>query len=286
MKKIRFVIDSTFGVSDEYREKHGIIVNPLSVIVDGQAYLDDIEIKLSKVMDAVEAGKKVTTSQPNPNTYRQIFDQLFLEGAEQIICLTLSSTFSGTIQSAAFAKNEHQRSHDIYVHDTNTTHIGAILLLETAVEAALKGKNADEIIQIIEANKVGSGILLSLKSLDVLFKAGRLSKLKTIIGNLLHVKPVVRYYNTKIEVIKKVRTDQKVYDFFIQYIKQLHFPGTLRMRISHIKAIDRANILLELVKANFPGVNVSIGQELNPVLAIHISNGGIGLAWMFEKAYE
>lgn len=283
MKKIKFVVDSTFGVSNDYLIKHGIKVNPLSVIIDDDVYLDGITIQLPAVMAAVEAGKKVTTSQPNPITYLKLYDELFSEGADQIICLTLSKTFSGTIQSATLAKNEHARSNDIFVLDTDTTHIGAILLLESAIEAAQKGKTAPEIIEIINKNKVGSTILLSLKSLDVLFRAGRISKIKTILGNLLHVKPVVRFFKTKVEVIKKVRTDQKVYDYFMHYIKQQPYHGKLKMRISHINAIERANILLEQVKKNFPKAEVSIGEELNPVLAIHIANGGIGLAWIYDN---
>ena len=58
MKKIRFIIDSTFGIAPEYLKKYQILVNPLNVIVDGVSYLDGVEIQVKDVMEYVAQGKK------------------------------------------------------------------------------------------------------------------------------------------------------------------------------------------------------------------------------------
>ena len=283
--KIRFIVDSTFGVPADYLHEKQILVNPLHVIVSDQDYLDEVDIKLYEVMDAVLAGKKVTTSQPTPQSYLKLYRQCFDEGADQIICLTIPSNLSGTVQSALIAKNEHPRAADIFVHDTSAVHVYATMLLETAVRAAENGKSGEEIIDVIKTNWVDGAVLLSLKTLDVLFKSGRLSRLKMLIGNLLHVKPIVLYKNRKLEIIKKVRSERKVFEFCTQFIQaaQANAVGTLRIRLTHVNALERARSLQKHLQAVFPGVEITIGLEITSVLAIHIAYGGIGVGWIFER---
>lgn len=285
MKNIRFIVDSTFGVKDDYIEKHQIKIVPLNVIIDGKSYIDKDEISLYQVMDAVEAGKKVTTSQPSPGKYYEAYEQLFEEGADQIIVLTISSVLSGTIGSANVARIEHPRANDIFCHDTLSAHVQANLLLETGVNAALRGLEGEDIVNVIKANYPESGVLMSLNDLSILFKSGRLSKIASIIGNLLHVKPVVAYFHEKVEVVKKVRTDNKVYEFFRDFLIDLKnkIKGKLRIRITHVNALDRAKALKEVLVKAFPDTEVEIGLEITAVLAIHIAYGGIGMGWIFER---
>lgn len=285
MKNIRFIIDSTFGVKDDYLLENKIEVVPLNVIIDGKTYIDKEEISLYEVMDAVGAGKKVTTSQPAPGRYLEAFDKLFSEGADQIIILTISSVLSGTIGSANAARIDHPRSADIYCHDTLAAHVQANMLLETAVAAVKRGVEGEKIINVIKNNYQESGVLMSLNDLNILFKSGRLSRIASFIGTLLHVKPIVAYYHEKVEVIKKVRTDVRVYDYFCDFVRNLSTQnrGKLRIRITHVNALKRAEDLKAKLVKMFPNTEVEIGLEITAVLAIHIAYGGIGMGWIFEK---
>lgn len=285
LKNIRFIVDSTFGVKEDYIKEHQIEVVPLNVIIDDQTYLDGIDIPLYDVIDAVNAGKKVTTSQPSPGTYLKAFDKLFSEGADQIIVLTISSVLSGTIGSANAARAEHARMNDIFCHDTLAAHIQATMLLETAVNASLRGLEGEQIIEVIKTNYQDSGVLMSLNNLTILSKSGRLSKISSFIGNLLHVKPIVAYYKEKTEVIKKVRSSLKVYEFFRDFLLDLKekCTGKLHIRLTHVNAIDRAKALQKVLQEAFPDINVEIGLEITAVLAIHIAYGGIGMGWIFER---
>src|SRR5690606_25782340 len=104
--KVKLLVDSTFNLSKEYIEENNIEVIPLNVIIDGKAYLDQIEINIDDVMIAVEEGKKVTTSQPTPHSFITYFSKIKEQGYSDIICMTLSSTLSGTYQAANIAKSE------------------------------------------------------------------------------------------------------------------------------------------------------------------------------------
>ena len=285
MKRIRFIIDSTFGMSPEYLDKYQILINPLNVIVDGLSYLDGVEIQVRDVMEYVAQGKKVTTSQPSPGSYKLLYDQAFKEGADYLICLTISSLLSGTVQSANAAREMHERAEDIFVHDTLGVNIEAAMLLETGIEAMEQGKHPTEIIEIIKKNKPDSGVLLNLVTLDNLLYSGRVSRMKAFIGNLLHVKPVVLYKDAKVMILKKFRSEKKVYHYFVDYCQSLRkkHQGRMRLRLSHVNAIERVNRLYDELSKALPDVKIEMGMEITPLMAIYIAYGGIAVAWIFER---
>ena len=58
MRKIGFIVDSTFCLSEDYVKENDIYVVPLNIIIDNNSYRDNIDITLYEVMDASIAGKR------------------------------------------------------------------------------------------------------------------------------------------------------------------------------------------------------------------------------------
>jgi len=284
MRKIGFVVDSTFCLSEEFVKEQNIQVVPLNIIIDEKTYRDNIDISLYEVIDASHAGKKVTTSQPSPLLYEEAYQALLDKGYQQVICMTISSTLSGTYQSAVIGAEEFEGKNKVFVHDSLTTTAEAELLLNVAIELADQGKTVTEILERIKEVKKTSGILMSIKDLDSLFRGGRLSKIQAIIGNLLHIKPIVEYWQGKTALIDKKRTDQKVFEYFIDYIEKKieGVKGKLKVFVTHINALERAQQLKEALMVKFPQALVKVVKEVTPVLAIHVSYGGVALGWVVD----
>ena len=179
----------------------------------------------------------------------------------------------------------HERAEDIFVHDTLGVNIEAAMLLETGIEAMEQGKHPTEIIEIIKKNKPDSGVLLNLVTLDNLLYSGRVSRMKAFIGNLLHVKPVVLYKDAKVMILKKFRSEKKVYHYFVDYCQSLRkkHQGRMRLRLSHVNAIERVNRLYDELSKALPDVKIEMGMEITPLMAIYIAYGGIAVAWIFER---
>ncbi len=87
----------------------------------------------------------VRTSQPPSGEFRRLFDQLS-SLHDEILCLNISSTLSGTYQ-AACAAAQHGGSGKAQVFDTLNAAAGEGLLILDAAEAAQKGLTAAQIIQ-------------------------------------------------------------------------------------------------------------------------------------------
>jgi DegV family protein with EDD domain len=284
MRKIGFIVDSTFCLSEEFVKAQDIYVVPLNIIIGDNTYRDNIDITLYEVMDASIAGKKVTTSQPSPLLYHEAIESLLNKGYEEVICMTISSTLSGTYQSAVLGSEEFVDKGNVFIYDTLTTTAEAEILLNIALEQVALGKNAKDVVAYLTETKKNSGILMSLKDLDSLFRGGRLSRIKTIIGNLLHIKPIVEYWQGKTSLIDKKRTDAKVYEYFVEYLtKKIEgLKGKLRVFVTHINAIERAEALKQLIIDTFPQAFVKVVNEVTPVLAIHVSYGGVAMGWVIE----
>lgn len=284
MKKIGFIVDSTFSLKEDFIKENDIYVIPLNIIIDGKSYRDDIDISLYEVMDASISGKKVTTSQPSPYLYTEAIEKMLEKGYEELIILTISSTLSGTYQAAKLGSEDYLEGGKVLVHDTLTTSAEAELLLEIALEQADLGKSAKEVVEYIKEVKKNSGLLMSLKDLDSLFRGGRLSKIKTIVGNLLNIKPIVAYVDGKANLIAKRRTDAKVYQFFGEYLKEKvdGLKGKLRVLLTHINAFERVKALKDTIVSFIPEAIIRIAKETTPVVAIHVSYGGIGMAWSVD----
>jgi|LSQX01.1.fsa_nt_gb DegV family protein with EDD domain len=284
MRKIGFIVDSTFCLSEDYVKENDIYVVPLNIIIDNNSYRDNIDITLYEVMDASIAGKKVTSSQPSPLLYHEAIKDLLDRGYEEVVVMTISSTLSGTYQAALLGAEKFLEGGKVFVHDTLTTSAEAELLLRIAVEQADLGKKAKEVLDRVSEVKKNSGILMSLKDLDSLFRGGRLSKLKTIVGNLLNIKPIVAYVDGKANLIGKKRTDARVYQYFVDYLKEkiTGVTGKIKVLLTHINAFSRIQALKEVIVQALPEALVNIAKETTPVLAVHVSYGGIGMAWAVD----
>ncbi len=87
----------------------------------------------------------VRTSQPPSGEFRRLFDQLS-SLHQEILCLNISSTLSGTYQ-AACAAARHGGSGKAQVFDTLNAAAGEALIILDAAEAAQAGLTATQIIQ-------------------------------------------------------------------------------------------------------------------------------------------
>lgn len=280
---LKFVVDSTFGLEEEFIKENDIRVVPLNVIIDGKSYRDGIDIDLKEVMESFEKGSKVSTSQPSPDTFHQKFLDLKNEGVTDIICMTISSTLSGTYSSALLG-SEEVKGVNIYFFDTLSASIGSEMLLIEAVKEFKKGKTIKEVLDHLEELKRNSVILLNMEDLTALKKSGRITRIKAAIGNLVRVKPILEYIDGKLSVITKFRTEKAITSYIIERLQKEYqkVSSKLIVYVSHVYAQTRINRLKETIESVFKNIKVHLSKQITPVVAINIGYGGIGISWCYE----
>lgn len=205
---IKIITDSTSDISFEQAKGLGIEIVPLKVIFGEKEYREGVDITIEGFYEKlVKAEKLPTTSQPSPEDFLVYFNRIKETGDSAVVIL-IAGKLSGTVQSAAIAKDMAEYS-EIYIVDSLNTITGLRLLVEHAVKLSSQGMAAAEIAQTLEALKERIVLFAMVDTLEYLHKGGRLSKSSAIIGSLLKFKPIITLRDGVLGVVGKERGTNK-----------------------------------------------------------------------------
>ena len=132
----KIITDSTADLLPHWKEK--VTVVPLTVNFGEEVFIDGISISHKEFYEKlVETDILPTTSQATPAAFSDAFSQL--NSDEEAVVITISSTLSGTYQSAMIAASEYD---NIYVVDSCSAAIGSGIMVALALDMAEKGFSA------------------------------------------------------------------------------------------------------------------------------------------------
>ncbi|MBO4309853.1 MAG: DegV family protein [Lachnospiraceae bacterium] len=212
----RIIIDSTADISKETREK--VTVIPLNLYFGEEEYLDGVTIDYREFYEKlIESDVLPHTSQANPEAFREIFEEV-KEKDETAVLITLSSTLSGTYQSAVIAAEEYEGR--IFVVDSRNATIGSGILVELAVKLAESGMGARELAGrlVVERDKIC--LMGIVDTLEFLKRGGRISKTAAFAGEMLGIKPVLRIQDGEIVILGKARGSKKSNNLLVTEIEK------------------------------------------------------------------
>jgi len=94
---IKIVTDSACDIPEDLTQEYDIIKVPTHIIWDGEDYLDSVTMTAEEFYRRLPTTTAIpTSSQPSAGEFRQAYDDAIAQGAEEIVCLTVSSKLSGT----------------------------------------------------------------------------------------------------------------------------------------------------------------------------------------------
>lgn len=274
MRTVGLVVDSTFGLHAAYVKKHRITVVPLHVFIDGKEYIDG-KIDPEIVIKALHDKKDVKTSQPSPETFVEAFKGQ-LETYDEVLCLTLSKTLSGTYNSAMLAA-EMMNDPRVSVLDTETTICGGEFLAEHAIDFFDQGNDLTEGVHVMKKAIRDGYLLFTVDNLQTLARNGRLGRVSAFIGNIMKVKPILRFRDNILELEHKVRSFPNVLLYLIESARKLVELGGTAIRVAYVDQKEMAERLIKDMKDAFPGISVKLSGIISPVIAAHVGLGGLGI---------
>jgi len=280
-RTVGLVVDSTFGLDEKFVKAENIIVVPLKVLIEDQEYVDG-KIDPEIVVKAMQEKKQVKTSQPSPDMFKAAFEKQ-LESYDEVLCLTLSKTLSGTINSANLAKTilEHPK---VVVVDTESTINGSGYLAEKVVAYLNEGRSASEAVSYLDQLKDQGSLIFTVDNLQTLHLNGRLGKMSAFIGNILKIKPILRFKRGVLDVEHKVRSFNNVMLYLKKQVEtMLEFGKDVVIRIAYV---DRATEAKELEHELFQlgdKVHVKLTGIISPVISAHVGLGGLGIYLSYEE---
>ena len=282
---VKIIIDSGADQNTWLQEKFDYDFIPLSIIVDGEAYLDRHEMSLENLHEAMKAGKMPSTSQPSPGQIQAILDK-YREQGEDVLIISLWKHLSGTfqlIQSVISDYKENYPDFNIDVVDSNSATVSETIIAIQALEMSKAGYSFEDVVEQARWNADHMAVYLTVDKLDWLVKGGRLSKAAGYIGTALNVKPILSVDDEKIYSTGVVRGKNRVYSRMTEKIKDdsASFPNQL-ICISHVDQEENARKLEKLINNEIPEAKTKI-FEFGAVLAAHIGLGGVAVAALTDK---
>ncbi len=214
------------------------------------------------------------TSAPSPGAFKETFSALADEGAEGVVCITLSSKLSATYQAAVVGAESAADRIRVEVVDSLLATMAQGLTVLDAVAAAEAGGDIEAVVAAAVAARGSMQLFGVLDSLDNLRKGGRLGSAQALLGGLLDIKPVLEVRDGVLELESRPRTRSRSFERLASKVREA---GELeRLAIVHAAASD-VDSFVELLAASIPRDRIRVGW-LGPVIGTHVGRGTVAVA--------
>lgn len=246
------------------------IMVPISVNIDGKEYRSGIDLTSDQFYELLTTSKEFPrTSQPSPQAFIEIFEQVKNDG-DQLIYLSLSSNLSGTYQGALIAK-EMVDYDNIYIVDTlGVTHIIGVLA-KLARKLINDGFTAGEIVDKCEEFKGKIKVYAGLDTLEYLYKGGRLGRASAAVGELTGIKPIVTVCDGRVEVVAKALGKLRAMNTLLEKIKSHSINLEFPIYSLYTFGTENCEALEQKLKDN--GYNIANRLQVGATIGAHVGPG-------------
>jgi DegV family protein with EDD domain len=278
------VLDSTSDFPGAQERFPNMRVVPLYVIFGDERFRDEVDLTPDGFYAKLAAAPALpTTSQPTPQDFLDVYEELAGLGFERIWSLHLSAKLSGTFQSASLAAEELGGDR-VRVVDIETASLaGAMLAL--AIERRLaRGTTDEEVEALVERFKQTNGVVFTVGTLEYLQKGGRIGRAQALAGALLNVKPILGVEDGVVVPLGRVRGRQKALEEFgRRFSAETEDREGLRVAIAHANAPEWVDALTDLVHRLRPRAEIELVENLGAVVGTHAGPGAVGFFWLQDE---
>lgn len=238
------------------------------------------EITDQELVDRVKRdGILPTTAAPSPGDFSLAYKEAFENGADEIICLTVSGDVSATYQAAVSAAELHPGK-EITIVDTKSISMGQGFMVLKAAELAKAGKSRAEILREVENVRSRTHLFAALDTLKFMAMSGRVGHLTAEMANVLNIKPILTIKDGKLDLLEKVRTRKKAWARVLELTETSLGDSEIEsIFILHVAAGEEAREFEKLLRERVQCPADMRLTELTPGLSVHTGAGLVGVAF-------
>ena len=191
----QIISDGACDLLKSYTDRNNIKVVPFYVTFDGQNYMKEGEgISHDEFYRRMAQDHEIPKSSlPSVGDYYDAFLP-YVKDSTPIICICISSCFSGSFNSASTAREqllEEYPDDKIEVIDSTLNTMSQALLVNEIVNMKKNNVSFEDAVKYVNKIKSTGKIYFTVGSLEYLVKNGRIGKLATIAGDKLGIKPII-----------------------------------------------------------------------------------------------
>lgn len=279
MRKIKIISDSTVDLSTGMLQSYEIDIVPLHILLGDEDYLDDKSLTSTDLFRyADEKNTLPKSAAVNEFQFQEVFSK-WIDRDYDIFFMGISSKLSSTMQNAINAAKNFDKDR-ISIVDSLSLSTGTALQVLTACDLAEMGASLQEITQ--HAIKVRDKVQASfvVDTLKYLYMGGRCSKLVSIMGSRLKIKPKLELINGNIIPTTKFRGKGYIKKYYAQVMEQAKDIDPKRIFITHCLA-EGTEELKQQLKDDYGFENVFI-TEASATISTHCGPNTLGILFMYK----
>ncbi|MFD2081488.1 DegV family protein [Actinopolymorpha cephalotaxi] len=201
---VALVTDSTAHLDGREVDDYGISVVPTQVTVGSTTYTDGDPEVTRLVTDSLRRGEHVRTSRPSPMEFLAGYTAAARTGCSAAVSIHLSGDLSGTHDAARLGAV--QAPLPVAVVDSRQVGMGLGFAVLAAADAARRGADAAEVVELARARAAAAETFLYVDSLDYLRRGGRIRLAQAVVGSALPSRPILQVRDGRVTPCAKVRT--------------------------------------------------------------------------------
>jgi len=228
-EQYHIISDGSCDLPTELIAEKNVTVVPFYVSFDDENYKKEIvEIGIRDFYQQMVDRKGVypKSSMPSSQDYVDAFTPYVREGVP-IICICITTKFSGSMQSAVNARNimleEFPEARITVIDATVNTVLQGLYVLE-AVKLRDSGTGYEDTVKRLEEIKSTGRIFFTVGDMEYLKHGGRIGKVAAVAGSVLGIRPVITLKQGEIFPSGigrgRKRTTQKALELLMEYLQE------------------------------------------------------------------
>ena len=275
----KIIVDSCCDLTPAQLREECFVKVPLTIRVGSHTIVDDDTFDQGELLWRMKESETAPQSAcPSPMQYLEAFDC----GADDLYVVTLSALLSGSHNAAAQARSIWLEDHpgaNVHIFNSCSASAGEVLVALKIQELAQSGMDFTTVVDQVSRYINEMQTYFVLETLDNLRKAGRLSRVQSLVTSTLRIK-LLMGATPEGEICKKgqaMSVKQALNKMVALMADDLKHVGK-RLSIVHCNCLERAFYVKELAmkQCRFDEILVS---DTGGIATMYANDGGIVVAY-------
>ena len=277
---MRIITDSAADFTREELAAYNIHCVRTQIIFGEETYQAGVNMDDDTFWARMMAGENPRTSQPSPAAFLAEFEAA-KEAGEEAVCVCISSSLSGTCQSAHLAASMAEYN-GVHIVDALNGAAAQKLLVLYACRLRDEGRMlAREVAQKLEGLRSRVHLFAGIDTLDNLARSGRIPKIVASVGSLARLKPLLEVDRQGCIVLGgKAFGRHRAIDALAQKIAAFKIDSEHPIIPFYSYSKENALALVAKMKALGVAADERLLSALGPSIAGHIGPGAYGVAFV------
>ena len=274
---IALVTDSASQLPPGLAAEFGVLVAPIIVNIDGVEYREGIDLTADDFWSRMSnrSVSEITTSQPSPGTFSEIYRSAVEQGATDIVSVHVGADHSGTINSARIAAE--MVDVDVHVVDSGTASFGVSCCVWEAATTIAANAPVSEVVARVEQIRPAIGTAFILSALDFARRSGRFNP-KLLPDSEREGVAVLSGYGSDLEVVALGHSVDELCDQIVECFLASGRPIRAGVCLADPATLGFTEGIESRLRATFVEVEM-VRYRLGPSIAAHTGAGTAGGFW-------